>query len=509
MTRSKLLWAALTVLAAGACRMQSSGGHGMRRPDIGRDWTWAGDAIPTGDMTTSLLTLEHMVPSNLRAGQDCSYTVRVTNISKTPIRRVVVSDDTAQSGFELSQSTPEASRMGSVLRWDLGTLQPGAVEEIQVAGRAGPTGEAPCCSHVAYAEAERPKPAPAPTPVAPPPAMGGLELSKTEPTDTCVYDDIPIRLVVKNPGKGQATDVKVTDELPDGWTVDGKKSVTFNVGTLAPGASKELSARAHSARTGSFTNHATATASGGLSANASSRTNVHKATLQVTKTGPRSSVILGRAATFNITVKNTGDWTAADCTVKDTMSGADSVTAASDRGSISGSTVTWNLGNLAAGESRSLTVSATRSTGGAIQNTATASARCAEPATASASANFIGIAAVLLEMADDPDPVPVGGTTTYTIRVTNQGTAADSEIVVTCTMEDAVEFVSAAGVTRGTHAGATVTFAPLARLAPKEVATWTVVVRGVKAADSRFKIVLDTKETGRPIEKTEATRIYE
>ena len=35
------------------------------------------------------------------------------------------------------------------------------------------------------------------------------------------------------------------------------------------------------------------------------------------------------------------------------------------------------------------------------------------------------------------------------------------------------------------------------------------MVKGVKAGDSRFKVALTTHETQRPIEETEATRIYE
>jgi uncharacterized repeat protein (TIGR01451 family) len=500
----------VVALAAGACSSSGSG-KGMTRPDLGPGYEWAGGAIPTGDMKTSVLTLEKIVPSYVETGRDYEYTIRVANISKTTaLENVVVSDDTKGSGFLISGSQPPAQNSNGMLSWNLGGMKPGSTAQINVSGHAGPSSHVPSCASVTYKEVAPPTP---PTVVAPPAPVqeAKLELTKTVPAEACAGEDIPIRLVVKNTGKGEAKDVRVTDELPDGWTVNGQKSAVFNVGNLAAGASKELTARARSSRSGKFVNHATATGAGGLSSTSSSvETSVHKSVLELTKIGPKSAVILGRPATYTITVKNTGDGPAENFTIKDTITGADTVGPASDGGVVSGSTVTWNLGTLAAGASRTVTVDATRSTAGSMSDTATATSRCADAVSSSAvNSAFIGVPAVLTEVLDNPDPVLVGSTTTYTIKVTNTGTAPDSEIAVTCTFEDAVAFVSASGVTKGTNTGNNVNFAPLATLKPKEVAIWTVVVKGLKAADTRFKVVVNTHETGRPIETNEATRVYE
>jgi len=57
--------------------------------------------------------------------------------------------------------------------------------------------------------------------------------------------------------------------------------------------------------------------------------------------------------------------------------------------------------------------------------------------------------------------------------------------------------------------GSTITFAPLSTLAPKGKATWRVVVTAVKAGDSRFKTTMITNQLTRPVEETEATRVYD
>lgn len=513
MRHASLTLVVLAALAAGACQSRggSAGSVGMKRPDLGPDYLWAGEALPTGDVKTSVVTIEKIIPASVDAGEGLQYTIRVRNISaSTPLVDVVVSDELPSSGFAFEGATPDGKRAGNKISWNLGTLEPGAGTDITVAGRASAPDAVSHCASVTWGQKAAPAPAPAPVAEKPPAPVltPKLELSKSAPGESCMYDDIQIKLVVKNPGNGQATDVKVVDTLPEGWTVDGKPTVTFNVGALAAGASKELTAKARASKTGKFTNKATATAAGGLTASAASDTVVKKGMLEVTKTADVQRQIMGRDAKFTITVKNTGDWVAGACQLKDTATGADTVGSASDGGVVSGNTVTWNLGDLAPGASKTVTMGATRRSPGNIDNKASASARCAEPVTAGASVAFIGIPAVLLEMVDNPDPVPVGGTTTYTIRVTNQGTAPDSNIEVYCEHEDSVAFVSCDGVTKGTYAGNKITFAPVANLAPKEVATWTIVMKGVKAADSRFKITLNTKETGRPVEKSEATRIY-
>jgi uncharacterized repeat protein (TIGR01451 family) len=120
-----------------------------------------------------------------------------------------------------------------------------------------------------------------------------------------------------------------------------------------------------------------------------------------------------------------------------------------------------------------------------------------------------GVPGVLLEVGDIDDPVEVNGRTTYMITVTNQGFAVSTNIRIACAIEENVQYVSSSGPTTGTLEGSTITFAPLSALAPKGKATWRVVVTAVKAGDSRFKTTMITDQLTRPVEETEATRVYD
>ena len=116
--------------------------------------------------------------------------------------------------------------------------------------------------------------------------------------------------------------------------------------------------------------------------------------------------------------------------------------------------------------------------------------------------------AVLLEMVDLNDPIEVGNTETYVITLTNQGSAIDNNLKVICTMEEQMEFVSAAGPTEGKAEGKIITFQPLPALAPKAKAVWRVVIKAAAPADVRFKVEATSDQLKRPVEKIESTTFY-
>jgi uncharacterized repeat protein (TIGR01451 family) len=474
----------------------------MRRPDLPADWNWSGQALPTGDLNTSLITLEHFAPARVNAQSEYQYTIRVKNISSSiPLNDVVVHEHVPAAGFVVTSTNPVGDASGETMSWKLGRLAPGDMQSIVVRGKGLAEGVSTKCASVDYTPTVCVETAV---------VSASLDLKKICPTEVLAGEDIPMKFVLKNPGTGDATGVKIVDQLPDGWTVNGKNEVTFDVGTLKAGETREFTAVAKASKTGSFVNRATATAAGGLkSAEAATQSiAVKKAVLDVTKTSSSKTEVLSHEATYTITVHNSGDAPAQDFVVTDTMTGADRIMGASDGGTISGNTVTWHLEALAPGATKSVKVNASRDTAGTLSDSVKVSAKGVEPLTAAAQTAFQGVSAILLELVDSPDPIAIGETTTYTITVTNQGTAPDSDIVVACAFEDAVQFVSADGVTQGVHEGKTVTFASLPSLAPKQSVKWKVVVKGVSEADTRFTVTLNTKETGRPIITNEATRVY-
>jgi uncharacterized repeat protein (TIGR01451 family) len=228
--------------------------------------------------------------------------------------------------------------------------------------------------------------------------------------------------------------------------------------------------------------------------------------IEISKVCPKLRY-LGRDATFEITVTNKGDGAASGVTITDGVPAGVEFVSADSNGQREGSAIVWRIGNLDAGQSRTVKMTVRCNQITMVRNSATVT-YCAEAA-AGCEFEVKGIPAILLECVDEPDPIEVGGQLTYTIVVTNQGSQEGTNIVIDCVLPPEQEFVKAGGATAGAADGKTVKFAPLPKLAAKARATFTVTVKGIKAGDARFRVNLKSDQIDSPVMETESTHVYE
>ncbi|MGL5094043.1 MAG: hypothetical protein ACRDD1_00540, partial [Planctomycetia bacterium] len=178
--------------------------------------------------------------------------------------------------------------------------------------------------------------------------------------------------------------------------------------------------------------------------------------------------------------------------------------------------VMWNLGDLPAGGRRTLevvTYAAVASKSACVKGivqTADGGRRdspesCIE---------LRGVAALLTEVVDRLDPLPIGGETTYAVRVTNQGTQPLTDLVLECEVPPGMEFVAAEGAVGHDVKGRKVIFQPFngpdgRGMAPKKQLDFQVQLRGATAGDQRFRASVKVAELPTPIVKEESTRVYD
>ncbi|HUU82159.1 MAG TPA: DUF11 domain-containing protein [Phycisphaerae bacterium] len=440
-------------------------------------------------------------PSQKMVNEEFQYDIRVTNPSQVSATNVTVTDN-LPDGIAYVSSNPGASAAGSNLSWSLGTLPAGESQAIQVTVRGTRTGTFENCAAVTADYGLSARDCCTTRIVAP-----QIVLEKQCTPAVTICDPIEYTLVVRNTGDGPATNVVVNDELPAGLVTDtGRRSLRADIGTLAAGQAKQTRFTVKAERTGSFLNRATATADGGLSAEAECTTVVSQPVLEVTKTGPEIRYI-GRTAEYTITVTNTGDAPAVQTVLTDDIPAGTQFLSASDGGSAAGGGVSWNLGTLEPGASRKVTMSLKPMQPGTMRNTALARAICAE-GSASTQMEVKGIPAILLEVIDVEDPIEVGATITYVIAVTNQGSAAGTNIKLACTLPQQLSYSSSDGPMQAAVDGPAVTFAALPSLAPKAKATFRVVAKGTAPGDVRFKVSMTTDQQPMPVEETESTNVY-
>jgi uncharacterized repeat protein (TIGR01451 family) len=330
-----------------------------------------------------------------------------------------------------------------------------------------------------------------------------LAIDKSGPETALLGSEVTYNIVVKNTGSAVAQGVVVTDPVPTGMShSSGKSELSFDVGDLAPGQSKPLAVTFKANQRGKVCNTATANSSNTGKVSDDACTVVLVPGLKVEKTGTKEQ-ILGRNADYEIVVSNTGDTTLNNVVVSDNAPAETSIVAAPGA-TLSGNKATWTIAELKPGAKMSHTLKLTSKMAGTYCNNVTVNAGSLNDS-AKACTLWKGIAAVLLEMVDDPDPIQVGENTTYTIKVTNQGFADIHDMKIVATFDDEATPVSAA---QGTVSGKTVNFPPVAVLKAKQVTTYTIIVKGEKAGDARNKVVLTSDELKTPVEETESTTIY-
>ncbi|TMD19250.1 MAG: DUF11 domain-containing protein, partial [Chloroflexi bacterium] len=260
-------------------------------------------------------------------------------------------------------------------------------------------------------------------------------------------------LTVSNVG-GSATNgtTTVTDTLPAGLTPTAASGTGWSCGIAAQTVtctSTDVVASSGSfpaisitvnvgqAAAASLTN--TASASGGGEVNiandsASDVTNVvSRADIAVAKISSSGTVTVGSNVDFTISVTNNGPSDATGVQITDQLpAGLTFVSATPSAGTYNSGTGVWNIGGLAAAGSATLTLTATVTATGSITNTASKTAENeTDPdlANDSASATITGQASDLTIAKAHVGSFVRGSTGSYSLTVSNIGSAATSGLV--------------------------------------------------------------------------------
>ena len=456
-------------------------------------------AAPVGSncftLKNDLLQLNKCVPPVATLGENVQADLTLTALANCADAVVT---DTIPSGSTYVKSEPTATVEGRKLTWTFDTLEKCAVVAIKVLYKADREGNLVNCATMTAIPRGC-----AVTVI----GKATLEIAKNGPALAKIGQQIGYTVIVKNTGSAIARDVVVTDNVPDGLSAaSGQKILHFNVGDLAPGQSKEIAVPLTANKRGRFCNVAVAKASNAAQVQDDACTTVQQPGLDIAKSGTKQQ-FLGRTASYQIVVSNTGDTDLQDVTVTDTAPSATRIVSA-DGASITGNTATWKLATLAKGAKKNLDVVLTSTTAGTHCNEVGVKSSDGLTANAKACTLWKGVPAVLIEVVDYPDPISAGDSTTYTIRVTNQGTADDNNIKIVANFGKEIDPVSASGSTAGTVSGKTVTFGTVAALAPKQVVSWTVKAKGAAAGDHRLKVQLTSDMLTSPVTEEESTHVY-
>jgi uncharacterized repeat protein (TIGR01451 family) len=308
-----------------------------------------------------------------------------------------------------------------------------------------------------------------------------LEITKTDtPDPTGVGQPLNYQIVVTNSGPSTATNLVILDTLPAGLVfVDVNSTsgiaehtagqITVTVPTLAVGqqVTVDIATTVLASFVGSLiANTATADADEALPVSAETNTTINpEVDLAITKTGDINPVNRGGTLIYTLVVANNGPGLATDVEVVDTLpAGVTFVSATGGTVTPPGpgdSEVIVNVGNIPAGEERTvtITVQVTQAAGATLTNSAivrspeTLAGFDSNPANNSDNEvtntqSTIDLAVTKTDSSGG-NPVAPGQTLTYTILVTNTGPSNASGVRVTDNIPDGIRITQATSNTAG------------------------------------------------------------
>lgn len=458
-------------------------------------------AIPSGERASSALLLSKSLPAVIQRDESFDYQLVVENLGQDPLANVRVQEQLPASLNLISADPAAASSEDQCVIWELGTLAAGETKTITITAMAVADGASSSYAMVSYDRTLKGQ-----FQVVSP----ALTLDLTGPETTVPGETFEFQLTVNNTGTGTARNVDLSAVLPEGLqTTEGENSAKMVLQELAAGESHTLTIEAQATRPGTFETTAQASMQKGDPVTVTGGAILVQDTrLELTTSGP-SKFFLGQPGKIILTVKNVGASQAEDVKLEQALpEGLELVRSSIPAEQVEG-VMRWNLGHMEAGAETSVTLYLTPSHTGTLDLAASAQASKGSPAESKYTAPMEGISALHFTIEDLQDPVPVGESLTYHIKVHNQGTAPGANIAIVVTMDEGMQLVHAKGPTNGHTEGNKIIFNALESLDPDATATWRLVLQSSQIGDLRLSAALTSKRLQRPVEVTQSTQFYQ
>jgi uncharacterized repeat protein (TIGR01451 family) len=428
---------------------------------------------------TPQVSVEKRGPREISVGKPARYEIVVRNVGSATAHEVVLRDAIPQ-GTALVATTPPASPVtpasgdaDGALLWSLGTLPPGGQAAVTMEVMPQVEGEVGSVASVSFrtdasvrSRATKPD----------------LRIECTPPEPVLIGRDLQVTVTVTNPGTGVATGVVLEGFLPENVSHRSGRELEFDVGQLRPGESRTIDLVLGTRGPGVHAARLAARADGGVEV-------IHQLPIEVTAPTLELAIdmplrrFLQRPATCTVAMTNAGTAPAQAVELAAQLPPGMKFVKANNAGWHDDRThrVLWNLEELPPGETGSVQMVVMPVELGPQK---------------------------IVAAARSEDPIEVDGVTEYVVRVGNQGTKPATGVRLAATLLGDLEPVEAQGPGGHRVDNLTITFEPLAKLAPAEEAVFRIRAKGRRAGDQRIQVQLTSADQPAPITKEEITRVY-
>lgn len=455
------------------------------------------------------LRLTHSGPQNALRGASTGYQIKVTNVTNCPARDIEVYAYLPE-GSQFSSASDGGNASGDTVMWRFEKMNVGEEFVISYEVMLGDSGIYRLC---AFAMAKFPD---------------CIETRVAEPVLTCNWtgpnrvrkgEEFEICIEIANSGDGDATGVEVDINLSGLSFPDGSSSRTLSNVSVRAGSSARECFRVVGTNDGMGEVQAVVRLGGGAQATSCGKTiEIATPDLTIEKTGPRRVNINSRFR-YKIDVTNPSEAVNTNVVLTDRLPEGLEFAEASDGGSYNASnrSVTWNLGDIAPGETRSVNIFVKaileRDEPGWC-NVASVRSNEVPPRDSEACTVVEAVPAMHIDGYDTEDPVQLGDTTIYVIEVRNEGKKAATQVQLSFDIDVEGEYVAHEGSALGRAIGGSyngsgqIVFDAIPVMNPGDEAVFKITVKAIQEGSSVGTATVNYAEFTKPFQKQEPTTFY-
>ncbi len=447
------------------------------------------------------LRIEKKAQAEAEVGEKFVYEIIVQNVGSVPAQYVVV-EERIPKGTRMERSQPQAHiGRDHILRWELETMQPNTQKVIKVEVtplEAGPIGSVATVRFAAQVATKTVVTAPT------------LTLSIKHPPEVAVGEQVPLKFVVTNTGTGTARKAKLRAVLQEGLHHPAGLDLDQDLGTLAPGQSREIDLSVTASEPGRYTPHVIVTANEIEQENRTLDLNVIESRLTLSREG-HARRFVNRPAEFVTKVTNHSVQTMKDVIITEHL--PEGVTPVGEMGKFRWApkerTVTWKVSELGPGQHSDLKLSIVSARAGKLNGKVQAVAASGHHAELPTELEVQGFSSLTLDFQGDGKAVAVGDQVSMRVTVGNKGSAPAKGVQALFELPPQMTFVAAKGSDniKATREGNFVTFDVLEELAPNSHQTYDIVLTAAQEGRPLVGVELISTDLPKSIHQQEAVTI--
>ena len=445
--------------------------------------------------------IRQSMPSEVRFGQPISVDLAVVNQGSVAVEKVIVTQDLPK-GVDLLSASPMPARSADTLIWSLGELEPRQSRTIKLKlglrmGEAEP--ELRCNAKVKYetsvastAKVYQPK----------------LVVETPSPLNGVVNGKVKMEIKITNAGNTAAKSVMLRAPLPPELSHQFGPDLENDLGQLEPGESRLVPLTLTGVKAGKTVSKILISTEGAQPVEKLVPVEILQVHLGLEAKSPKSR-FLHRPNEYTFVVTNKGAAEATEARLTASLPKGVSFVHSSDSGQYDAAKheVFWIVGNVKPGETRELSVTGVATELGeqACKGLLAANGIQHE---AVATTMVQGVAAMQMEVVETVDPLEVGGTTIYSIKVVNQGSAVQTNLEVVCICPPELQPMDTRAPVKHKVEGQKVVFEKIPTLEPRDEVVFKVKCKALKTGDARFRVEATSEQQKKPLIKEEATRVF-